>query len=295
MVKANRKPRTYLRIADIVDHLTAFLGTKKLTELTAWHLEQFKKARKDAGKAPATVNLELTYVKTMLRKARSWGNLAEDPGREVRPLTGVHGKVRFLSEEEARLLAACSPALRQVIQAGVLTGFRRQELISLRPEDIDGARKTVSVAAHNSKDGEGRTLPCGPRLMATVQEALARCGTAGAVFVSEKGIPWTTHTFGKACTQACHRAALELLSPHVLRHTFASRLVMAGVDLRTVQDLMGHKSILMAMRYAHLSPDHKRAAMETLETRFAGKSPATFPDTPLAALPEERGKLPVAR
>jgi integrase len=182
-----------------------------------------------------------------------------------------------------------------VIQTGLLTGFRRQELISLRPEDIDSARKTVSVAAHNSKNGEGRTLPCGPRLMATLQEALACRGPAGTVFVSEKGLPWTTNTFGKAFTQACRRAGLEPLSPHVLRHTFASRLVMAGVDLRTVQELMGHKSILMTMRYAHLSPDHTRAAMETLESRFAGKSPATFPDTPGAARPEDGGKLTAAR
>src|SRR5262249_9119696 len=76
--------------------------------------------------------------------------------------------------------------------------------------------------------------------------------------------------------ETCEHAKLDSLGPHVLRHTFGSRLVMAGVDLRTVQELMGHKSILMTMRYAHLSPDHKRAAMETLENRFPAQSPATF-------------------
>jgi Phage integrase family len=75
-----------------------------------------------------------------------------------------------------------------------------------------------------------------------------------------------------------------------LRHTFASRLVMAGVDLRTVQELMGHKDIKMTLRYAHLSPDHTRQAMETLEQRFSAKSPATFHNTPPRALPSEQRK-----
>jgi len=85
-----------------------------------------------------------------------------------------------------------------------------------------------------------------------------------------------------AVQSAAKRAGLGVLGPHVLRHTFASRLVMAGVDLGTVQELMGHKSILMTMRYAHLSPDHKRTAMETLETRFSVPSPANIPNTPSA-------------
>jgi hypothetical protein len=62
-----------------------------------------------------------------------------------------------------------------------------------------------------------------------------------------------------------------------------SRLVMAGVGLRTVQELMGYKDISMTLRYAHLSPDHKRAAMETLEARFAVKSPSNFHNSPVAA------------
>ena len=70
------------------------------------------------------------------------------------------------------------------------------------------------------------------------------------------------------------------IGPHVLRHTFASRLVMSGVDIRTVQELMGHADINMTMRYAHLSPDHKRGAMEQMERRFPGRSPANFHDTP---------------
>ena len=84
-----------------------------------------------------------------------------------------------------------------------------------------------------------------------------------------------------AFQRLCKGLGFGAMGPHILRHTFTSRLVMAGVDLRTVQELMGHKTIDMTMRYSHLSPDHKRAAMETLEQRFADRSPATFHNTPL--------------
>jgi len=91
---------------------------------------------------------------------------------------------------------------------------------------------------------------------------------------------WTPDGITSAVRRVSRRIGLPAIGPHTLRHTFASRLVMAGVDLPTVQQLMGHKSIAMTMRYAHLSPDHKRAAMELLERRFAGASPANFHNTP---------------
>jgi integrase len=282
-VKANRKPLTTLRVRTTLTHLIAFFGQKKLSDLTPWHLEQYKKERREADMAPATVNLELGMLKAMLRKAQTWGKLAEHPGKEVRPLKGIQGKTRFLSEEEEEMpLSVCSPPLQRIVQAGLLTGFRRQELTSLRPEDIDFARGTVSVAACYSKNGESRTLPLGPQLRAVLEEALAARGDAPIVFITDKGCPWK-RSISDTFRRAAIRAGLEPLGPHVLRHTFASRLVMAGVDLRTVQELMGHKTIAMTLRYAHLSPDHKRKAIEIQESRFPAKSPANFHNTPLAA------------
>jgi len=293
-VRANRKPETCRRLTRTVKNLTAFFGAKRLSELTSWHLEQYKKARKDAGLASSSVNLELAVLKAMLNKAVTWKKLAEHPGKEVKLLKAPQGKTRFLSEEEeAAILAACSPALRRIVQAGLLTGFRRQELTSLRSEAVDIERGLVSVAACYAKNGESRTLPMSPRLKALLQEALAIHGNATTVFVRDTGKPWTPNALTKAFTVACQRAGIEPLSPHVLRHTFASRLVMAGVDLRTVQELMGHKDIQMTMRYAHLSPDHKRAAMEVLDSRFSGKSPADFHNT-LVSTPSPSGVKVVA-
>lgn len=160
--------------------------------------------------APATINLELGVLQAMLRKAQAWGKLAEHPGKEVKPLKGVQGKTRFLSEEEeVRLLSVCSPALRRIVQAGLLTGFRRQELISLRPEDVNLARGTVSVAACYSKNGESRSLPLGPQLRAVLEEPLATGRDTPTVFVTDNGQPWTP-SLSDAFRRAAVRAGLGL-------------------------------------------------------------------------------------
>jgi site-specific recombinase XerD len=155
-----------------------------------------------------------------------------------------------------------------------LTGFRPQELTSLRVEDVDLQRGLVTVAACFSKNGESRTLPMGARLKTILQEALAERGNAATVFTTVKGKPWDPANFGVVFHLACVRAGIDPCGPHTLRHTFASRLIMAGIDLRTVQELLGHKDIKMTLRYVHLSPNHKRAATETLGRRFSEKSPA---------------------
>jgi len=149
----------------------------------------------------------------------------------------------------------------------------------------------VSVAACYSKNGESRTLPMGERLKAVLQEALEVRGTVERIFVTQTGRPWTIHNFQHAFRKAYRKAGLEPCSPYTLRHTFASRLIMAGVDLRTVQELLGHKDIKMTMRYTHLSPSHKRQAMATLEARFSKKGPVDFHNTHLSPSLEDYTKV----
>lgn len=284
-VHANCKPLTVDRVRQTLARFTAFIGPKRLDEVTPWHLEQWKKLRKDAGKAPGTVNIELLTLKSVFSKAKAWGKLSEHPGSTVKLLQNPRQKVRFLNEEEeTRLLAVCSLALRRVVQIGLLTGFRRQELATLRPEDVDFERGLVSVAAYYAKNGESRTLPIGPRLKAVLQEALTTSGSAQTVLVNDLGRPWYLDTLSWQFRAACQKAGIGSLGPHVLRHSFASRLVTSGIDLSTVRELMGHKNIGMTLRYAHLSPHHKRTAMETLEARFSTPSPVSFHNTPLTPL-----------
>ncbi len=267
------------------------LGTKKLNAITPWAIEQFKKQRREAGRRHTTINTELATLKAMLRKAREWGRMTASPEAGIKKIPGPEHRTRFLSEEEeALLLSACPPALQRICLAGLLSGLRRIELVSLRPEDVDLERKTLRVESMHSKTGKGRTVPLGPRLQAVLKEALSVRGEAPVVFVTKMGRAWTLDAF-TAALQFYSKRVITPIGPHVLRHTFASRLVMAGVDIRTVQELMGHATIMMTMRYAHLSPDHKRGAMEAMESRFPGKSPANFHNTPTESDLGESGKL----
>src|SRR5712692_11871242 len=191
-LRVNRKPLTVKKVTSVLVRLTPVFGAKKLSEITAWDMERYKRERREAGRQSSTINVELVIVKAILNRAVAWKKLAEHPGKEVKALKGVQGRTRFLSEEEeAAILAACSPALRRVVEAGLLTGFRRQELTSLRPEDVDLARGTVSVAACYAKNGESRTNPMGERLKVILREALAVRGDAPTVLVTRYGKPWT--------------------------------------------------------------------------------------------------------
>ena len=114
----------------------------------------------------------------------------------------------------------------------------------------------------------------GERLRTVVQEVLSVRGDAGTVFTNRSGTAWSERNLLYALKWACGYAKIENCTLHTLRHTFASRLVKAGVGLWTVQELMGHKDISMTLRYIHLLPDHKRAAV------FRGKIPRIF-TTPL--------------
>jgi integrase len=292
-VKANKKPLTYRHAVAVCKPLLTAFGTKKLNEITAWDMERYKKARKDTGLAPATVNHELARLRAMLNKAVAWNKLAEHSGKHVKMLKVANERTRFLSEEEeARLLAVCSPYLRRIIEAGLLSGFRPRELTSLRPEDVDLDRNLLTVAACYSKNGESRTIPIGERLRVILQEALTARGDAPTVFTTVTGKPWGPIGFSSRMMQVCQRAGIEPCGPHTLRHTFASRLVMAGVDIRTVQELLGHKDIKMTLRYTHLSPDHKRKAIAALEERFSTKKKSQqISQHPPNALPATGAKV----
>src|SRR5262249_10991868 len=112
-VQANKKLLTHARAVAVIKRLTPTFCTKRLSDITAWQIEQYKKGCRDAGNAPATINLDLAFLKALLNKAVAWNTLGEYPAKHVKTLKVANERTRFLSEEEeAQLLVACSPALR---------------------------------------------------------------------------------------------------------------------------------------------------------------------------------------
>ena len=279
--KANKKPRSYERDGTSLVALRAYFSGRNLSDINPWLIEKYKKERKEKGKSNQTVNLELACLKAIFSKAMIWKKATENPVKQVKMLRVNNTRVRFLDEEEEpRLLAECQAHLRDLVVTALHTGFRRNELLSLRPEDVDLVLGLVSVRAGYAKNGEGRTVP----ITGTLREVLGRLSKeseatgSSYLFRNCYGEPYRSIRTG--FEHAAQRAGIKDFHFHDLRHTFASRLVMAGVDIRTVQELMGHKTIAMTLRYSHLSPDHKRKAMETLESRFSAKSPINFHNTP---------------
>jgi integrase len=130
------------------------------------------------------------------------------------------------------------------------------------------------VEAAYAKNRETRSVPMTSVLTETLQAIRIDAGQRAPVFLNSKGTSY--RDISTAFETAVRRAGLNDVSFHTTRHTFASRLVMRGVDLKTVQELMGHKHINMTLKYAHLAPGHKRAAIAVLD-QSANEVPSIFP------------------
>jgi integrase len=113
------------------------------------------------------------------------------------------------------------------------------------------------------KSGRNRELPLSGDALAALKTQRHLKGEL--VFCAEGGRAWKENECKWPIWRACKRAGLRKISWHALRHTFASHLVMRGVPLKAVQELMGHATIEMTMRYSHLSPDVPRSAVQMLD------------------------------
>jgi len=271
--KAHKRPSSYRRDVTSLNQLLVVFGSSKLTEITTRTVERFQ-INRSAKVSPATVNRDMETLKHMLKKAMDWGYLKMNPAQRVKPLKTPPSRIRFLSlEERELLLAECSknPMLWAIVFTALETGMRKGELADLTWKDINFERRSIRLM--RTKNNESRTVPISDRLL-PVLERLYVERSGGYVFSKPDGSPYGN--WRKAFENACKRAGIEDFRFHDLRHTFASYLVMAGVDIRTVQELMGHKDIKMTMRYSHLSQSHLLEAVNRIGTNMAqnGSSPS---------------------
>jgi integrase len=196
------------------------------------------------------------------RAIRQGHHIGHNPVSAIRLTREHNARNRCLSsEEEARLLAALPARLVPFITMALHTGMRRGELQGLRWDDVDFA--TGALRVRRDKAGDGRWVT----LNRVALDALRRVKReqkvlSPFVFCSPEGR--FLHNFERYWRPALLAARLIDFRFHDCRHTFASRLVMNGVDLYTVQRAGGWKSQAMVQRYAHLSPDHIKAAVERL-------------------------------
>jgi len=246
-----------------IKNLSAFFANKYLYEITPLDIENYKVERRRKV-SPATVNRELACLKHIYTKAIEWGKIDNSPASKIKKFRESNQRIRYLEEEEIeRLYEACSEHLKPIVAVALNSGMRKGEILNLKWPDVNLRTRVISIL--NSKNDEKREVPINKDL-AQILLAVLKHPKSPYVFCKEDGTPYgSVKTSFRA---ALRRAKIKNFRFHDLRHTFASHLVMRGVGLKTVQELLGHKTINMTVRYSHLSPDHKRAAVEKLSSRM---------------------------
>ncbi len=246
-----------------INNLKPFFAGKYLHEITPLDMEKYKRGRQGEV-SNATVNREVACLKHIFTKAIEWGMVQKNPGKKVKLLRERNTRLRYLDEKEIRKLHdACAEHLKPIVIVALNTGMRKEEILSLRWKDLDYRIRTISIL--DTKNGQSREIPMNDIVYRTLM-ATKKMPDSPWVFCKNNGERYGN--IRKAFEGARKRAGIVDFRFHALRHTFASHLVMAGVDLRTVQELLGHKSFEMTLRYAHLSPEHKKAALDTLGKRM---------------------------
>lgn len=262
--------------------LAAFFKGKFISRIKPQDIEGYKMHRKQEVSA-STVNRELATLKTMFAKAVEWGKLKSNPAKKIKPFKENKARLRYLEKEEIeRLISACSDSLRPIVILAIFTGMRRGEILNLKWADTDFKKDVIYL--ENTKNGENREV----FMSAIVKNALIRIPkhqSSPYLFYTRK----SKHrkTVKAAFKEALQKAGIDNFHFHDLRHTFGSQLSMRGCDLNTIRDLMGHKSVKMTLRYAHLSPTHKRRAVDTLCKQIG----TNWSHRPKAAAAEEKPAL----
>jgi integrase len=257
------EPRHYHGYAK---RLTAFFGGRTLAEITPKLIADYKARRYAAGLKPASINRELASLKKAFNLAvREWEWCRENPVSKVSMERENNQRDRWLSvEEEARLLQGCAPWLQELVMFALHTGMRMGEILALTWRGVDFNRRTVTV--FRSKNGERRTIPINQTVLSVLKKKTTlRSLRTELVFCSKVFTPMESGHLRRAFRLALSNAQIEDFHFHDLRHTFATRLVQAGVDLYKVQRLLGHKSPIMTQRYAHHYPESLREGVEILD------------------------------
>jgi len=240
------------------------------------HLRQ-KLTHKGTIRTDASVNREISCLHHLFAKGAEWELIELNPFKKGKSLLTKENnqRLRFLSHEELQKLLAASPEhLKEIIICAVSTGMRRGELLPLKWEQI----RNGFIYLHDTKTDEPRQIPINDTLVELFGKIKKQNPGSSYVFtyrtskkdkasenlkvIKFNNTPMNNikHSF----ETAVKKAKIEHCRLHDLRHTFASHLLMNGASLKDVQELLGHKTLEMTLRYGHLSQAHKKKAVNLL-------------------------------
>ena len=272
--QVHHAPATQNRYRAILDNFKRYLKkfpfVKKVSQLDSKFFEDYQAYRKSQNAANKTVNVEVICLKAMFYQGMRWGYVRINPLKGVKELKEeINKKPRFLNKEECKtLLENCDSFLHPIFYTFLHTGMRKAELENLTWNDIDFGRKKIKIRYKDdwSPKTSEREIPINNGLLELLTDLKQK------TFI--KSCPHIFHREGGKIDPNYLRRQLILLAKacgfhdvtkiHTLRHTFASHLVMGGIDLPTVKKLLGHADIETTMIYAHLADEHVDKAVEAL-------------------------------
>ena len=258
-----------------VKQLRKFFMGRVMNELNPSDIRGYIAMRREAGRKNSTINRELSLLSIAIRygqKELEWDIPNPVSGRK---LPEPEGRDRWITREEAANLIRAAgestkaPHLSDFIVLGLHTGCRKQELLGLEWDRVDFRRNVITLDACHTKTKKRRTVPINDDARAAlIKRARFRaehCPDSRWVFCNKEG-----NRIGDVKTafnRSCSIAGITDFTMHDLRHTCASWLVMAGRPILEVREMLGHASVTMTERYAHLAPDKLKDAARALESK----------------------------
>ena len=261
------KHRRMHGVSNMIEIWKKGFGNVPVKELTQHKIEKFLNDRmEENGLSPATRNRHLTMLSAMFNKGKKWGLTTDNPCDGIGRLRENGARTRFLDQKEIHnLLEFASDTLKPILITALYTGMRRGEILNLKWPDVDFKNRIITV--QESKSGKKRMLQMTNTLCETLKVLPTRF-QKGYVFPSPVKEGQPLYDFKRQFRNAVKKAGVDDFRFHDLRHTFASHLVMSGVDLMTVKEQLGHTTLTMTMRYSHLAPDHRMRAIKILDSAY---------------------------
>lgn len=271
---------------------------QRLDAITGRDLELIRTAWMQAGNKASTVNRKMGSISGVFSRAVEWEYIGTHPLAKLKQLkVDSMGLVRYLDADETKRLREALDArqdemraeresankwrsdrnkkqlpslrdlpftdhLKPMVLVSLNTGMRRGELFDLKWSAVNFETKTITAAGDTTKTSDTRHIPMNKEAVSVLESWKKQAGKSRYVFPSQEG--GRLEDVKSAWLKLLERAKIEGFRWHDMRHDFASRLVMAGVPINTVRDLLGHADIKMTLRYAHLAPGTKAAAVELL-------------------------------
>lgn len=255
----------------LTGQLVATFGGLPLRKFNTVLVEQLQTDSMVRGLKSSSCNKILNVLKHMFTKAVEWDMVESETLKRIRKvkLLRDEGKrLRYLSVEECQhLVNACDFHLKPIVITALNSGMRKGEILSLKWENVDTRHGFILL--DRTKNGERREIPISETLKTILLNITRRLDIPYVFYDHKTGNRY--QDVKRSFSTAIRRARIHDFHFHDLRHTFASHLVMAGIDLTTVSRLLGHKTLTMTLRYAHLAPAHMVKAIDVLDTTLNGK------------------------